>query len=719
MRAPRSVITYAWAGFVAGGLLIAGVIGFVLAGASYQTRAITALREHVQAAQVANVTVQALFLDAQRALRSYEVTQRDRFLQSYYADQDQLAFMLARLRRIAWRSVLPGLASQASAAQAAFEAGDRATLSPARSAPAVRRYELASAQADTFISRNRELQQRIAVDSRTLAAQSERTLGVGLVGTATLMTVGLLLPLVAAAVALRWTTRPLHRVTEMVRRRAHGDFGARLIPSGPADVRDLAASLNFLADEGDRLRSLEGERARLLEAVRVASSRIHQHLHARDVIREAVAAIEEHLATDFAWVGLASGDDLLLAEGDRNVWEQVAGIVGLIPPDSVEWMREIYRQHASFCIQDLRSAEAEEIPIPIRKILLDLGAASLLLTAFGAGSELMGIITLLRNDPARRWSAAEIAAVESLAADIGRGLEHARLYESEQHLVSELQALDGAKTSFLASASHDLRTPLTSILGYVEILSDPAAGEPPEHLKMLDAVARNGRRLQTLIEDMLTISKIELGKFTSALRPVDLANLVPQAAEVIQPSAVEKGVAFEVECAGQGLVVDGDAEQLDRVVINLLSNAVKYTPSHGSVKLTATRQGGCAQITVADTGMGIPEADQASLFTPFFRASNAVKLAVPGSGLGLSIVRTVVSNHHGEVMVNSAEGHGTTITVRIPLIEMAGQPIAAEAVPNQEHWRNRSTGDLRSPPSRQVQPPDDASRARSVRSGSA
>jgi signal transduction histidine kinase len=320
-------------------------------------------------------------------------------------------------------------------------------------------------------------------------------------------------------------------------------------------------------------------------------------------------------------------------------------------------------------VQDLASAEAAEVEPSIRDVLLGLGAASMLVVAFGAGPDLLGVITLLRNDPARSWTGAEIAAAESLASDIGRGLEHARLFEGEQHLVSELQALDQAKTSFLASASHDLRTPLTSILGYAEIFSDAEVGPVrPEQAKMLDAVARNARRLQTLIEDMLTISKIELGQFSSALRPVDLASLVPQAAEVIRPSAAEKGLAFEMDCPDHGLMVDGDPEQLDRVLINLLSNAVKYTPSRGSVRLVAARDGDSALLTVADTGMGIPEQDQKSLFRRFFRASNAVDRALPGSGLGLSIVHTVISNHHGEVTLSSAEDRGTTVTVRIPLL---------------------------------------------------
>ena len=116
------------------------------------------------------------------------------------------------------------------------------------------------------------------------------------------------------------------------------------------------------------------------------------------------------------------------------------------------------------------------------------------------------------------------------------------------------------------------------------------------------------------------------------------------------------------------MMVDGDPEQLDRVFINLLSNAMKYTPRGGTIRLSAGRDSECALLTVTDTGMGIPEHDQRSVFTRFFRASNAVAQQVPGSGLGLSIVQTVISNHHGDVVLESKEGEGTTVVVRIPLL---------------------------------------------------
>jgi len=184
---------------------------------------------------------------------------------------------------------------------------------------------------------------------------------------------------------------------------------------------------------------------------------------------------------------------------------------------------------------------------------------------------------------------------------------------------------------------------------------------------MLDAVDRNARRLMTLIENMLTTAKIEMGGFTTRRRPVDLAGLVTAAADVIRPAAAAGGLDLEVSCPPSGLIVDGDAEQLDRVLVNLLSNAVKYTPKGGQVRTALACEGDSAVLTVADTGIGIPAQDQAALFTRFFRASNAVAGAVPGSGLGMSIARTIVANHEGDISVASAEGAGTTVTVRIAL----------------------------------------------------
>jgi two-component system phosphate regulon sensor histidine kinase PhoR len=505
-------------------------------------------------------------------------------------------------------------------------------------------------------------------------AAQHAILGLGLAWTSAILAAGLVLPLVAVALGLRWVSGPLRAAMAMARRRAHGDLSARIVPGGPADVRELAISMNQLSDSSDQLRADDQERARLQAAARQASIRIREHLRGDAIVREAVNSIHEHLAVDLVWVGLVSGDRLTFADGDPgggNRGGDPGGMGGRFLPGAVGWIQDIYRHRSSYRVQDLTAAQPGEIPAEIKKILLSQGATSLLLTPFGAGQELLGCLTLLRTGT-RRWIQPEIEAVESLAGDIGRALEHARLYEAEERLVTELKSLDHARSAFLASASHDLRTPLTSILGYIEMLADGEAGVvSPEHARMLDAVDRNVRRLKTMIEDMLTTSKIELGAFTSRLHPVDLIKLMAAAGDVIRPSAQASGLSFAVDCGDHQLAVAGDAEQLDRMMINLLSNAVKYTPRGGAVNVTMSRDGDAAVLAVADTGIGIPEKDQDSLFTRFYRASNAIDSAIPGSGLGLSIVRTIVANHHGYLTVESAEGRGTTVTVRIPLLGTA------------------------------------------------
>ena len=501
-----------------------------------------------------------------------------------------------------------------------------------------------------------------------LASVKREYAGLGWTVTFAALAFGFTLPMVAIATGLRWVSAPLHTITDAVRKRTLGDRDARAVPGGPAEVRELATSINRLADESNRLMTAELDRGTLLAQVHRASVRIHEHLRADAIIREAMTAIHEHLTVDFVQVGIITDERLTMAEGAADTLGGAVDVVGDFPADSVNWMRDIYRHRSSYRVQDLGAALAEEIPAGIKKILQRHGATSLLLTPFGAGPELLGCLTLLRIDRECVWTQPEIEAVEALAADIGRALEHARLYEGEQHLVAELQSVDRAKASFLASASHDLRTPLTSIIGYIELLSDETAGEiPPERASMLQGVDRNARRLQDMVEDMLTTSKIELGSFAAYLRPFDLTGLLPAVADMIRPTAAGSGIAFEVASPDHAVMIDGDPEQLDRLLVNLLSNAVKYTSRGGSVVLRLADEDGSAVLTVSDTGIGIPEQDQALLSTRFFRASNAIESAIPGSGLGLSIVHAIAANHHGEVRIESEQDHGTTVSVRLPL----------------------------------------------------
>ncbi len=259
---------------------------------------------------------------------------------------------------------------------------------------------------------------------------------------------------------------------------------------------------------------------------------------------------------------------------------------------------------------------------------------------------------------------AEIRAVaEAVNATADRS-EHIR--RQEQQMLARLQALDNAKTDFMSTVSHELRTPLTSISGYLELLRDAQPGELSDaQQRMLEVIARNTRRLRELIEDILTLSRIETGDFRSDLEDVDLAEVIDRAITAIGPAAAKASVGLHCDVRGP-LLVSGDADQLDRVLANLLSNAVKFTPADGTVTVRAERQAEELVLTVADNGMGIPADEQEALFARFFRASNAVRQAVPGTGLGLAIIRTIVENHDGTIEADSTENVGTTMTIRLP-----------------------------------------------------
>ena len=242
-------------------------------------------------------------------------------------------------------------------------------------------------------------------------------------------------------------------------------------------------------------------------------------------------------------------------------------------------------------------------------------------------------------------------------------------------MVERLREVDQAKSDFVSTVSHELRTPLTSIRGYVEMLRDGDAGalDAPQD-RMLAVVERNTDRLLALIEDLLTLSRIESGAFRTTVTDVDLADLLRSCAEAVDVQAAAAGVALEVSVDDDLPCLRGDAHQLERLILNLLTNAIKFSEPSSSVTLRAARVDDAARIEVEDHGMGIPEGEQGRLFSRFFRSSTAQERAVPGTGLGLVIAKTAVDNHGGTIDVTSTPGEGTTFTVVLP-----GEPRLAVA----------------------------------------
>ncbi|WP_432835098.1 ATP-binding protein [Dactylosporangium sp. CA-092794] len=232
---------------------------------------------------------------------------------------------------------------------------------------------------------------------------------------------------------------------------------------------------------------------------------------------------------------------------------------------------------------------------------------------------------------------------------------------------SELQELDRLKSEFVATVSHELRTPLTSIRGYTEILADSdATALGPTERKIVAIIDRNGRRLLDLIEDLLTFSRIESGTLTLSVGPVYVRQLLDAAGEAIRPALETAGLQLLLDVDEHIPVLQGDAEQLERVVLNLLDNAVKFSDPAGTITVTGRERDGEVVVWVRDTGVGIPDHEQGMIFNRFFRTADAQQRAIKGSGLGLAISKAIVEAHGGWIALESIEGSGTTVGFGLP-----------------------------------------------------
>jgi signal transduction histidine kinase len=233
-----------------------------------------------------------------------------------------------------------------------------------------------------------------------------------------------------------------------------------------------------------------------------------------------------------------------------------------------------------------------------------------------------------------------------------------------------LQEGERLKDEFFALVSHELRTPLTSIIGYLELVLDDEDDLSDESRRFLEVVERNAKRLLRLVGDMLFVAQVEAGRLSLESHAVDLGRVAAESVEAARPAAERAGVTLTLEAEPVQPLL-GDRDRFGQMIDNLVSNALKFTPDEGRVTVALSDLGHGTCVEISDTGMGIPDEEQQRLFERFFRASSATSRAVPGAGLGLTIVKTIVEAHGGTVGLTSTEGEGTTVRVELPY-ERAG-----------------------------------------------
>ena len=642
------------------------------------------ISDRIHPAEIDNLRLLNAGISVQRSMRGYLVTGDRRELAAFRAARDSIPSIIdgVRVHEVADEGEL---ATQQRQFEAYLRVADDQARTTPGSAQALALTREASRRFGAFEMTNARLNDQLNEEEQRLEGHVDTVTRVGVAGLGAALVAALAVAVYTSVHATRALTGPLRRTAWTLGRLTAGERAARVEVTGPEEIRAVARSVNLLADESDRLRAVEEERQRLSAAARETGIRIRDRLEVGYVLDASCHGIGEVLHADYVFI-------LLAADGGSEfpvtrVWSAERGLLPdeerrRIPTLPADVVRDHYRRGTAWVVTDLSQYVSDTrrmpgapgsfgttgMPAENRAAAAALGLYSAVITPIGVGDEPMGAVSVARTSADRPWRPVDIEIAESMAGGLGRALHTALLYEKESGLVDKLRALDKAKSDFLSTVSHELRTPLTSIVGYIELLKDEDTGPlSPSQLRMLDVVDRNANRLRSLIEDLLTLSRIESGAFTSQKARIDLRRLVASAVDAIKPAAEAASVTLETRCPEQPLVLEADGDQLDRVLMNLLSNAVKFTRGGGKVSVRADARDGDAVLSVSDTGIGIPAAEQEKLFQRFFRASNATDQAIPGTGLGLTIVHTIVANHGGRTEVRSEEGRGTTITAWLPL----------------------------------------------------
>jgi len=264
---------------------------------------------------------------------------------------------------------------------------------------------------------------------------------------------------------------------------------------------------------------------------------------------------------------------------------------------------------------------------------------------------------------------------EMRIADTSSGQRIVHLIDQTAHDVAERMRVD-----FVANASHELRTPLASILGFIETLSDEAGEDAEIRARFLKVMFDEARRMQRLVEDLISLSRIEADKYRQPAQPVDMSDLVEHVWDEFLDSGSPRADDIACEVAPDLPPIAGDRAQLSQMLHNLIGNAMKYGRAETPVRVTLDRDGAMLKLAVVDRGEGIAASHIPRLTERFYRVDSGRSRSIGGTGLGLAIVKHIVERHRGKLEIASEVGVGTTFTVRLPTLKIADRPVSEGGV---------------------------------------
>jgi signal transduction histidine kinase len=301
------------------------------------------------------------------------------------------------------------------------------------------------------------------------------------------------------------------------------------------------------------------------------------------------------------------------------------------------------------------------------RILREIGFASALTVPLVARGQVIGAMSLIAAESGRRYGDAELALAEELAVRAALAIDNAALYGVAVRARREAEEANQAKSDFLATMSHELRTPLNAIGGYAQLIEMGVHGPVTDgQHDALRRLQRSQQHLLSLVNDVLNFAKLEAGHVTYDIARVPVHELLAGLEALVAPQLAAKAQHLACVACEPTLAATADAEKTQQILLNLLANAIKFTPHGGQIRVAARAHDASVQVTVSDTGIGIPADRLEAVFEPFVQLARGAMAGRDGTGLGLAISRDLARAMGGELTAASTPGVGSTFTLVLP-----------------------------------------------------
>jgi signal transduction histidine kinase/HAMP domain-containing protein len=456
---------------------------------------------------------------------------------------------------------------------------------------------------------------------------------------------------------------PFSRIAQALQRVAEGQFIEPLSEAQPGEFGTIARGVNHMAKTLAWREALQAYLSQLLAALNTSAD-------------DAAAGLGQALGV-IAGATKASGIVLYQPAYDSNEWSPTAARGIESRPVSRATMRDLMGDATQAIHYHGEAVQAVRHQLRFSAAM----PQGLVLVPLRAGTKLVGVLGVV---PSEDFGADERAALDqaapnlAIACERGTAHHHTRRLAVEvrqtakrlEQLNTDLDAAMKSKDQFLSNISHELRTPLNSIIGFTDLLltEDLGATLTAQQRDFLETVARNGRQLLELINELLDLQRIAAGRMELKPEPVEVAGLLSEAAGSVHAQVQRHGHALVVTPPAQELRVHADRGRVRQILLNLLSNAIKFTPDGGRITLVAAPVNGDAEarIAVSDTGIGIAVEDQTKLFQEFSQLDASARRKFEVSGLGLALSRRLVEMQGGEIGVESEMGKGSTFWFTLP-----------------------------------------------------